>query len=139
MTSTPGAGPSPDGPARRAVPRDTAEAMAAVLRALADPLRLQIVSVVSTAPTGRVPAGQIASITELTPPTVSHHLRSLREAGVLDAHRRGTWVDYALAPGMDRVVSGLLGSLAAAAAAAGVEFDRDDVTAWELRRYLERV
>jgi len=103
--------------ADRAVTRDVAEAMASVLRALADPLRLQIVSVVSTAPSGRVPAGEIASITALTPPTVSHHLRSLREAGVLTARRRGTWVDYSLAEGMERVVADLLGSLAAAARA----------------------
>ncbi len=104
----------------RALARDVAEAMAGVLRALADPLRLQIASVVSTAPTGRVPAGEIASITELTAPTVSHHLRSLREAGVLVAERRGTWVDYSLAPGMERVVVGLLDSLSAAAGRARV-------------------
>ena len=102
-------------PVDRALSRDVAEAMANVLRALADPLRLQIASVVSTAPTGRVPAGEIASITELTAPTVSHHLRSLREAGVLVAARRGTWVDYSLAPGMERVVAGLLDNLSAAA------------------------
>jgi molecular chaperone HscA len=78
-----------------------AEAMATVLRALADPLRLQIASVVSTAPTGRVPAGEIASITELTAPTVSHHLRSLREAQVdarrmLDATEAALHTDAAL-------------------------------------------
>ena len=101
-------------PVDRALSRDVAEAMAGVLRALADPLRLQIASVVSTAPSGRVPAGEIASITDLTAPTVSHHLRSLREAGVLVAARRGTWVDYSLAPGMDRVVAGLLDNLSAA-------------------------
>ncbi len=102
----------------RAVPRPVAESMAAVLRALADPLRLQIVSVVSTSPSGRVPAGEIASITALTAPTVSHHLRSLREAGVLVAERRGTWVDYSLAAGMDRVVGDLLTGLAAVSARA---------------------
>uniref|UniRef100_UPI003563DD40 ArsR/SmtB family transcription factor n=1 Tax=Actinotalea sp. TaxID=1872145 RepID=UPI003563DD40 len=99
--------------AERALARDVAEAMAAVLRSLADPLRLQIASVVATAPTGRVPAGEIASITELSAPTVSHHLRTLRESGVLVAHRRGTWVDYSLAPGMGRVVVGLLDGLSA--------------------------
>ena len=102
----------------RAVSRAVAESMAAVLRSLADPLRLQIVSVVSTSPTGRVPAGEIASITALTAPTVSHHLRSLREAGVLVARRRGTWVDYSLATGMDRVVGDLLAGLAAVSARA---------------------
>ena len=106
----------PANAAERAVPREVAEGMATVLRALADPLRLQIVSAIATAPTGRVPAGEIASITALTGPTVSHHLRSLREAGVLVAGRRGTWLDYSLAPGMDRIVDGLLSGLAAAGA-----------------------
>ncbi|WP_372593302.1 three-helix bundle dimerization domain-containing protein, partial [Actinotalea sp.] len=95
----------------------------------ADPLRLQIASVVATAPTGRVPAGEIASITELSAPTVSHHLRTLRESGVLVAHRRGTWVDYSLAPGMGRVVVGLLDGLSATsgrgAAVRGVPGTRD--------------
>ena len=99
-------------PADRAVSREVADALTVVLRALADPLRLQIVSVVSSAPTGRVPAGEIASIAALTTPTVSHHLRSLREAGVLVTTRRGTWIDYSLAPGMDRVVPTLLDALA---------------------------
>ncbi len=115
--------------ADRGVSREVAEAMAAVIRALADPLRLQIVSVVSTAPSGRVPAGEIASITALTPPTVSHHLRSLREAGVLTTRRRGTWVDYSLAPGMDRVVADLLRGLAAAHAARDEPADRADLPA----------
>lgn len=100
----------------RAMPRDIAEAMSEVLRALADPLRLQVVSALAAAPGGRLAAGQIASLTELTAPTVSHHLRSLREAGVLVSERHGTWVHYALAPGMDRVTTSLLDALSAAAA-----------------------
>jgi len=132
--------------ADRALSRDVAEAMAGVLRALADPLRLQIASVLATAPTGRVPAGEIASITELTAPTVSHHLRSLREAGVLVAERRGTWVDYSLAPGMERVVAGLLDSLSAAAArtasaeqrAAGVRDGEDQQARLDTDKQLRR-
>ncbi len=132
------------------MPRDVADGMAGVLRALADPLRLQIVSAVSSAPGGRLPAGAIASLTELTAPTVSHHLRSLREAGVLTAERRGTWVLYAMAPGMDRVATSLLDALSAAAArsavpAAGVPRDGDDLepalldTDAVLRRVAERL
>ena len=109
------------------MPRDVAEGAAGVLRALADPLRLQIVSAVAAAPAGRLAAGEIASLTELAASTVSHHLRSLREAGVLVAQRSGTWVHYALAPGMDRVAGTLLDSLAAAAAgsAGGPDSDPD--------------
>lgn len=110
-------------PLERVLLRDVAEGVAGVLRALADPLRLQIVSAVSAASTGRLAASQIASLTELTAPTVSHHLRSLREAGVLVSERSGTWVVYSLAPGMDRVVGTLLDALAAAAAMSRREHD----------------
>ncbi len=110
--------------ADRAIAKDVADGMAVVLRALAEPFRLQIVSALATAPNGSVAAGDLAAITDLTGPTVSHHLKSLREAGVVVSQRRGTWVFYALAPGMDRVASGLLDALSAAAmrsAYAGME------------------
>ncbi|WP_225755542.1 metalloregulator ArsR/SmtB family transcription factor [Actinotalea sp. Marseille-Q4924] len=101
----------------QAMPRDVAESVAPVVRAMADPLRLQIVSALAGAPGGRLAAGDVASLTELAAPTVSHHLRSLREAGVVTADRRGTWIFYSLAPGMDRVASSLLDALARAASA----------------------
>lgn len=101
----------------QAMSRDVAEAIAPVVRAMADPLRLQIVSALAGAPGGRLAAGDVASLTELAAPTVSHHLRSLREAGVVTAQRRGTWIFYSLAPGMDRVASSLLDALARAASA----------------------
>lgn len=104
--------------AEHALTMDVAHGAATVLRALAEPVRLRIVSAVAASPAGRMPAGKIASITDLTAPTVSHHLRSLREAGVLVSERRGTWIYYGLAPGMDRVTGALLDTLAAAAAAA---------------------
>lgn len=98
-----------------AMPRAVAESVVPVVRALADPLRLQIVSALASAAGGRLAAGDIASLTELAGPTVSHHLRSLREAGIVTAERRGTWIYYALAPGMARVASALLDALAQAA------------------------
>lgn len=109
--------PSPA--ARSAITEDVAERAATVLRALAEPVRLRIVSAVAASPAGRLPAGEIGSITDLSAPTVSHHLRSLREAGVLVSRREGTWVYYAPAPGMAQVTATLLDSLAAAAARAG--------------------
>lgn len=99
--------------ARRAIGADAAARVAGVLRALADPLRLRIVSALATASTGRVAAGEVATLTALTAPTVSHHLRSLREAGVVVSRREGTRIFYALAPGMDRVAATLLEGLAA--------------------------
>jgi arsenate reductase (thioredoxin) len=112
--------------ATRVLDRDVAQGMATVLRALADPLRVQVVSALATAPDGRMAAGDIAGITALTAPTVSHHLKSLRDAGVVVSQRQGTWVYYALAPGMDRVASGLLDALSAASSRAGQYNDAVD-------------
>jgi ArsR family transcriptional regulator, arsenate/arsenite/antimonite-responsive transcriptional repressor len=75
------------------VERREAERMAAVAKALGDPIRLQLVDVL------RKHAGQVC-VCELTPlfdvgqPTVSHHLKVLRDAGVVDSERRGLWAYY---------------------------------------------
>ncbi|GGC07456.1 metalloregulator ArsR/SmtB family transcription factor [Cellulomonas carbonis] len=119
-------GTSTTGAPVHAMPRDVAESVVPVVRALADPLRLQIVSALASAPGGRLPAGEIASLTELAGPTVSHHLKQLREAGVVVAERRGTWVFYSLAAGMDRVASALLDALARAASAPRSDDDVDE-------------
>src|ERR1700730_4619343 len=68
-----------------------------LLQALADPARLAIVRELS----GRaeVCACDFTSCCDVRQPTVSHHLRVLREAGVITSERRGTWIYYSLAPG----------------------------------------
>ena len=131
---TPGAASAP----AHAVPRDVAERAVPVLRALADPLRLEIVSALAAAPGGRLPVGDIASLTELAGPTVSHHLRSLRTAGVVTAERRGTWVFYSLVPGMGRVASGLMDALAHAASTPPPQDDVDDAPRPDAEAALER-
>jgi len=79
------------------VDRREAERMASVAKALADPIRLQLVDVL------RQHAGEVC-VCELTPlfdvgqPTVSHHLKVLREAGVVDSVRRGLWAYYFVRP-----------------------------------------
>jgi ArsR family transcriptional regulator len=79
------------------VERDQAERMAAIAKALGDPIRLQLVDVL------RRHAGKVC-VCELTPlfdvgqPTVSHHLRVLREAGLVDSERRGLWAYYYVIP-----------------------------------------
>lgn len=66
---------------------------AAVFKALADPVRLRLLSMITSA------GGEIC-VCDLTPqfdvsgPTISHHLKVLREAGLVDCERRGTWVYY---------------------------------------------
>jgi ArsR family transcriptional regulator len=83
-----------------------AENLASTLRVLADPARLRLVSVIAGL------AGQEACVCNLTAPvglsqpTVSHHLKLLSEAGILDREQRGRWVFYSIRPGaLDRVAS----------------------------------
>lgn len=76
-----------------------AEAMAALFKALSDPVRLRLLSRVASHPSGEACVCDIADV-GVSQPTVSHHLKKLREAGLLLSDRRGTWVYYRLAPGV---------------------------------------
>lgn len=78
------------------------EALAAVLKALADPVRLRLFSrIAAAADTVCVCDIQDVGVSQ---PTVSHHLRKLREAGLIDSERRGSWVHYRAVPGgLDRL------------------------------------
>ncbi|MFE5730188.1 metalloregulator ArsR/SmtB family transcription factor [Streptomyces sp. NPDC056528] len=76
-----------------------AEIMAATFKALADPVRLRLLSRVASHPNGEACVCDIADV-GVSQPTVSHHLKKLREAGLLTSERRGTWVYYRPAPGV---------------------------------------
>lgn len=76
-----------------------AEVMAAMFKALADPVRLRLLSRVASHPSGEACVCDIADV-GVSQPTVSHHLKKLREAGLLTSERRGTWVYYRPAPGI---------------------------------------
>ncbi|MET9676339.1 metalloregulator ArsR/SmtB family transcription factor [Streptomyces sp. NPDC006482] len=76
-----------------------AEVMSAMFKALADPVRLRLLSRVASHPSGEACVCDIADV-GVSQPTVSHHLKKLREAGLLTSDRRGTWVYYRLAPGV---------------------------------------
>lgn len=67
-----------------------------LLQAIADPLRLRIVR--QLAQIGAVCACDIAASYQVSQPTVSHHLRVLREAGWITGERRGTWIWYSVRP-----------------------------------------
>lgn len=67
-----------------------------MLQALADPTRLAIVKQLSA--DGEVCACDFTSCCDVSQPTVSHHLKVLREAGVIAGERRGTWIYYRLEP-----------------------------------------
>jgi ArsR family transcriptional regulator len=67
-----------------------------LFQALADPTRLAILRELAGAP--EVCACDFTDCCDVQQPTVSHHLRVLREAGIIDSERRGTWIYYRLAP-----------------------------------------
>lgn len=103
--------------ATRAMGAGPAAHVAEVLRALADPLRLRMLSMIATSPTGEASAHDLATLAEVSQPTVSHHLKVLKEVGVLTSERRGTWVFYRVAPGSRRAVTALLEGFAPSALA----------------------
>ena len=87
-------------PALVSEPVDEASAagLAQVFRALGDPVRLRLVSLIGARAGGEVCVCDLTSAFDLTQPTISHHLKVLREAGLIDSERRGTWVYYRLVP-----------------------------------------
>lgn len=95
-----------------------AESITTALKALADPLRLRMLSFVATSATGEACVCDLAALTDVSQPTVSHHLKLLRDSGILTSERRGTWVWYRVAPGYRRAVSTLLETFAPATLAA---------------------
>jgi ArsR family transcriptional regulator len=79
------------------VEREQAERMAAIAKALADPVRLQLVDVLRKH-AGKVCVCELVPLFELSQPTVSHHLKVLRDAGLVDSERRGLWAYYYVIP-----------------------------------------
>lgn len=75
---------------------DEAEATAAVFRALGDPARVKLLSIVASSPTGEACVCQLTEPLGLSQPTVSHHLKVLVEAGLLRREKRGTWAWFRL-------------------------------------------
>ncbi|WP_251364520.1 MULTISPECIES: helix-turn-helix transcriptional regulator [unclassified Leucobacter] len=87
--------------------QDAAQA-AAVLKAVGDPLRLRMLSAIATDSRGESCVCDLQCLTDASQPTVSHHLRLLKEAGLVISERRGTWVYYRVAPSRADVVAALL-------------------------------
>jgi ArsR family transcriptional regulator len=74
---------------------DEADATAAIFRALGDPARVRIVNLLATAG-GEVCGCDLTEALDLAQPTVSHHLKKLHDAGLLDREQRGKWAYYSL-------------------------------------------
>ncbi|HLL64819.1 MAG TPA: metalloregulator ArsR/SmtB family transcription factor [Micromonosporaceae bacterium] len=95
---------------------DTAAVLAPAFKALGDPVRLQLMSMIASAPDGEICVCDLTPAFALSGPTISHHLRSLREAGLVTAERRGTWVYYRANPQLLRLLGALFGTGAAVGA-----------------------
>ncbi|MFN8073937.1 MAG: metalloregulator ArsR/SmtB family transcription factor [Kineosporiaceae bacterium] len=102
MTTSPQAPPAAAGAccaplAKAPLSEDDAATLAPMFKALGDPVRLRLLSLIAA-------SGEEACVCDLTEafnlgqPTISHHLRVLREAGMVTGQRRGTWVYYRLHP-----------------------------------------
>ncbi|MFF2273931.1 metalloregulator ArsR/SmtB family transcription factor [Agromyces sp. NPDC058136] len=88
-----------------------AERLAHKLKALADPTRLRLVSIVAASEGQEACVCDLIEPVGLSQPTVSHHLKILSEAGFLSRSKRGTWAYYRLVPGsLDGVAGALLTS-----------------------------
>jgi ArsR family transcriptional regulator len=79
------------------VEREHAQRMATIAKALGDPVRLQLVDVLRKH-AGKVCVCELVPLFDLAQPTVSHHLKVLREAGVVGSERQGLWAYYYVIP-----------------------------------------
>ena len=91
----PAAGPGSGG---EPLARDTAETLARTLRAVADPTRLQLLSMIIGSPSGEATVGELTAALGLTQPTVTHHLRIMVDDGLLIRDPRGRQVWHSIAP-----------------------------------------
>jgi ArsR family transcriptional regulator, arsenate/arsenite/antimonite-responsive transcriptional repressor len=74
--------------------RDQAEQVAPLLKALADPVRLRLMSLVASHEGGEACVCDLTDAFDLSQPTISHHLKVLHECGLLEREKRGVWVYY---------------------------------------------
>ena len=83
---------------REPLSEDDAKALAGAFKALADPVRLRLLSLIASFEGGEACVCDLTGPFDVSQPTISHHLRVLREAGLIDCERRGTWVYYWVLP-----------------------------------------
>ncbi len=83
-------------PGAEPLARSSAENIAELLKAVADPTRLQILAMISKADQNEACVCNLTEPLKLSQPTISHHLKKLAEVGLISGERRGTWVWYSL-------------------------------------------
>ena len=72
--------------------------LARLFKAMGDPVRLRLLSLIASHEGGEACVCDLTGVFDLTGPTISHHLKVLREAGLISGERRGTWVYYRVQP-----------------------------------------
>jgi ArsR family transcriptional regulator len=95
---------------REPLTADWAGDLARMFKALGDPVRLQLLSRVASHAGGEACVCDLSVGLDLTQPTISHHLKVLRESGLLECERRGTWVYYWVVASALAQLSAVLGS-----------------------------
>ena len=75
-----------------------ADELAALFKAVADPVRLRLLSLIACHPGGESCVCDLTPAFDMTAPSISYHLKVLREAGLINSERRGTWVYYRVMP-----------------------------------------
>ncbi|MFG3419697.1 ArsR/SmtB family transcription factor [Micromonospora sp. NPDC049460] len=90
----------------RPLDADQAAVVAPMFKALGDPIRLRLMSMIASVP--EICVCDLTPAFDLSGPTISHHLKVLREAGLVDSDRRGTWVWYRVRPEAFRQLGALL-------------------------------
>ncbi|MHA6792115.1 ArsR/SmtB family transcription factor [Pseudonocardia bannensis] len=79
-----------------------------LFKAMGDPVRLRLLSLIASHAGGEACVCDLTGVFDLTGPTISHHLKVLREAGLISGERRGTWVYYRVEPDALRRLSDVL-------------------------------
>jgi len=91
-------------------PLDESESteLARVFKALGEPVRLRLLSLIASHAGGEACVCDLSGVFEVSGPTISHHLKVLREAGLITGERRGTWIYYRTVPAALGRLAGLL-------------------------------
>ena len=88
---------------------EQAERVAPLLKALADPVRLRLMSLVASHQGGEACGCDLNDAFDLSQPTISHHMKVLHDAGLVDREKRGVWVFYRVRPQALASLSALIG------------------------------
>ncbi len=94
--------------AREPLSAEQSVELSRVFKAMGDPVRLRLLSLIASHAGGETCVCDLTDVFDLTGPTISHHLKVLREAGLITGQRRGTWIYYRVLPDALRQVSALV-------------------------------